>query len=59
MIKTLKTILLQDKEKYRVPKKIQDIIPIKCLQKKNWNTAVVSLHQKGGRVIAVYLTQPD
>ena len=31
MIKTLKTILLQDKEKYRVPKKIQDIIPIKCM----------------------------
>ena len=29
MIKSIKTILSQDKEKYKVPKKVQDVIPIK------------------------------
>lgn len=29
MIKSIKTILMQDKEKYRVPRKVQDMIPIK------------------------------
>lgn len=29
MLKTLTTLLKQDKEKYKVPKKIQDVIPIK------------------------------
>lgn len=29
MIKSIKTILNQDKEKYKVPKKVQDVIPIK------------------------------
>lgn len=29
MIKSIKTILMQEKEKYRVPRKVQDVIPIK------------------------------
>ena len=31
MIKSIKTILSQDKEKFAVPKKVQDLIPIKCI----------------------------
>lgn len=31
MIKSIKTILSQDKEKFVVPKKVQDLIPIKCI----------------------------
>lgn len=33
MIKTLKTILRQEKEKYKIPRKVQDIIPIQCIWK--------------------------
>ena len=29
MIKSIKSILSSDKEKYKVPKKVQDVIPIK------------------------------
>ena len=32
MIKSIKTILAQDKEKFKVPNKVQDLIPIKCIQ---------------------------
>ena len=31
MIKTLKISIKQDKEKYRVPRKVQDVIPISCI----------------------------
>ena len=31
MIKSIKTILARDKEKFKVPKKVQDFIPIKCV----------------------------
>lgn len=31
MIKSIKTILSQDKEKFKVPNKVQDLIPIKCI----------------------------
>lgn len=31
MIKSIKTILAQDKEKFKVPNKVQDLIPIKCI----------------------------
>ena len=31
MIKSIKTILAQDKEKFKVPSKVQDLIPIKCI----------------------------
>ena len=33
MIKSIKTIMRQDKEKYKVPSKVQDIIPIQCVWK--------------------------
>ena len=33
MIKTLKTIMRQEKEKYKIPRKVQDIIPIQCIWK--------------------------
>lgn len=33
MIKSIKTIMRQDKEKYKVPRKVQDIIPIQCVWK--------------------------
>ena len=31
MIKTLKISIKQDKDKYRVPRKVQDVIPISCI----------------------------
>ena len=33
MIKTLKASIRQDKEKYKVPRKVQDVIPISCIWK--------------------------
>lgn len=33
MIKTLKKLLKQDKERYSVPRKVQDIIPIQRIWK--------------------------
>lgn len=33
MIKTLKNLLKQDKERYTVPRKVQDIIPIQRIWK--------------------------
>ena len=29
MIKSIRTIMKQDKERYKVPRKVQDVIPIK------------------------------
>ena len=31
MIKSIKAILAQDKEKFKVPRKVQDLIPIKSI----------------------------
>lgn len=31
MLKTIKTILTQDKERYTVPRRVQDVIPITCI----------------------------
>ena len=31
MMKTVKTIMTQDKERYKVPRRVQDIIPISCM----------------------------
>ena len=31
MIKSIKTILTQDKEKYKIPRKVQDVVPIRCI----------------------------
>lgn len=33
MIKTLKASIRQDKERYKVPRKVQDVIPISCIWK--------------------------
>ena len=33
MIKTLKNLLKQDKERYTVPRKVQDVIPIRRIWK--------------------------
>ena len=33
MLKTLRTLLSQDKEAYRVPRKVQDLIPVKRILK--------------------------
>ena len=33
MLKSLKTILKQDKEKYKIPRSVRDIIPIECIWK--------------------------
>lgn len=32
MIKSIKAILAQDKEKFKVPRKVQDLIPIKNIR---------------------------
>ena len=37
MIKTLKNLLKQDKERYTVPRKVQDIIPIQRIWKDGRN----------------------
>ena len=42
MIKTLKNLLKQDKERYRVPKRVQDVIPIKRL----WNDGIFLVGSK-------------
>ena len=31
MIKSIRTIMRQDKERYRIPRKVQDVIPIGCI----------------------------
>ena len=31
MMKTIKTMMAQDKERYKVPRRVQDIIPISCM----------------------------
>lgn len=31
MMKSIKSVLAQDKEKFKVPKKVQDLIPIRCI----------------------------
>ena len=33
MLKSIKKLLAQEKEKYRIPKKVQDLIPIDCIWK--------------------------
>ena len=31
MIKSIKTIMRQDREPYRIPRRVQDVIPIQCV----------------------------
>ena len=42
MIKTLQNLLKQDKERYTVPKKVQDMIPISCI----WNDGIFKVGNK-------------
>ena len=42
MIKTLKNLLKQDKERYTVPRKVQDVIPVRRI----WKDGIF---QVGGR----------
>ena len=42
MIKTLKNLLKQDKERYTVPRKVQDVIPVRRIRKDG-------IFQVGGR----------
>lgn len=42
MIKSVKTIMMQDKEKYSVPRRVQDIIPISCI----WNDGIFRVGSK-------------
>ena len=36
MMKTIKTMMTQDREKYAVPKRVQDTIPVTCI----WNDGI-------------------
>lgn len=42
MLKTLKTIMRQDKEKYTVPRKVQDVIPVNGI----WNDGIFRVGNK-------------
>ena len=42
MIKTLKNLLKQDKERFKVPRKVQDVIPIKRI----WNDGIFLVGNK-------------
>ena len=42
MIKSIKAILAQDKEKVKVPRKVQDLIPIKSI----WPDGIVKFGNK-------------
>ena len=42
MLKTINRIQKQDKEKYRVPRRVQDLIPIKCI----WNDGIFRVGNK-------------
>ena len=33
MLKSIKKLMAQEKEKYRIPRKVQDLIPIDCIWK--------------------------
>ena len=42
MMKTVKTIMTQDKERYKVPRRVQDIIPISCM----WSDGIFKVGNK-------------
>ena len=42
MIKTLSNLLKQDKEKYKVPRKVQDVIPIRRM----WSDGIFQVGSK-------------
>ena len=45
MIKTLQTLLKQDREKYTVPRRVRDVIPIKCI----WNDGIFRVGNRFAR----------
>ena len=53
MIKSIKAILAQDKEKFKVPRKVQDLIPIKNIWPDGIERAVdhIKLGEKYARVL--------
>ena len=46
MIKSIKAILSQDKEKFKVPRKVQDLIPIRCI----WPDGIFKVGNKFSKV---------
>lgn len=42
MIKSIKTVMRQDKEKYKIPRKVQDIIPVQCI----WSDGIFKVGNK-------------
>ena len=42
MMKSIKTIMQQDKERYRVPRKVHDVIPISCI----WSDGIFKVGNK-------------
>ena len=42
MMKTIKTIMTQDKERYKVPRRVQDVIPISCI----WHDGIFKVGNK-------------
>ena len=46
MIKSIKAILAQDKEKFKVPRKVQDLIPIKNI----WPDGIFKVGNKFSKV---------
>ena len=42
MMRSIKTIMTQDKERYRVPRKVHDTIPIQCI----WNDGIFKVGNK-------------
>ena len=42
MLKTINCVLKQDKEKYKVPHRVQDLIPVKCI----WNDGIFRVGNK-------------
>lgn len=47
MMKSIKTIMQQDRERYRIPRKVHDVIPINCI----WNDGIFKV---GGKFSKTY-----
>lgn len=47
MMKSIKTIMRQDRERYRIPRKVHDVIPINCI----WNDGIFKV---GGKFAKTY-----
>ena len=47
MMKSIKAIMRQDRERYRIPRKVHDVIPINCI----WNDGIFKV---GGKFAKTY-----